>query len=76
MNQLDTDITYIPCGRIHYLTAVIDWYSRYVLAWELSSTMESTFCVDALSCADAGESGDIQHRPRKPVTSNASPVSC
>ena len=31
-----------------YLAAVIDWYSRYVLSWELSNTMESSFCVVAL----------------------------
>ncbi len=34
-----------------YLAAVIDWYSRYVLAWELSNSMESLFCVDALKQA-------------------------
>ena len=47
-----TDITYIPMRYgFMYLTAVIDWYSRYVLAWELSNTMESLFCVDALKHA-------------------------
>ena len=47
-----TDITYIPLRYgFMYLTAVIDWYSRYVLAWELSNTMESLFCVDALKHA-------------------------
>ncbi len=53
VNQVwSTDITYIPMRHGYmYLTAVIDWYSRYVLAWELSSTMESTFCVDALEHA-------------------------
>jgi len=44
-----TDITYI---RLHhgycYLVAVIDWYSRYVVSWRLSATMESDFCVEAL----------------------------
>lgn len=47
-----TDITYIP--MLHgfmYLAAVIDWHSRYILAWELSNTMESLFCVDALNHA-------------------------
>jgi putative transposase len=43
------DITYIPMhGGYMYLVAVIDWYSRYVLAWELSNSMESSFCVQAL----------------------------
>jgi len=44
-----TDITYIPLQKGYmFLTAVIDWYSRYVLAWELSNTLDSTFCVSAL----------------------------
>jgi len=53
VNQVwSTDITYIPMRNGYmYLTAVIDWYSRYVLAWELSNTMESLFCVDALEHA-------------------------
>ena len=47
-----TDITYIPMRYgFMFLTAIIDWYSRYVLAWELSNTMESLFCVDALKHA-------------------------
>lgn len=44
-----TDITYIPLADGYlYLTAVLDWYSRYVLAWRLSPTLEGTFCVEAL----------------------------
>ena len=47
-----TDITYIPMRYgFMYLVAVIDWFSRYVLAWELSNTLESIFCIDALKCA-------------------------
>lgn len=43
------DITYIPMAHgFVYLVAIMDWYSRRVLAWRLSNTMESTFCVDAL----------------------------
>ena len=43
------DITYIPLrGGFLYLTAVIDWYSRYVLAWRLSNSLESAFCIEAL----------------------------
>ena len=49
---LSTDITYIPMkGGFLYLTAVIDWYSRYVLSWELSNSMDSHFCVVALERA-------------------------
>lgn len=53
VNQVwSTDITYIPMARgFMYLVAVIDWYSRYVLSWELSNTMDTTFCIDALEKA-------------------------
>ena len=41
-----TDITYVPMqGGFAYLCAVIDWHSRYVLAWELSNTLDTAFCV-------------------------------
>lgn len=52
-NQVwSADITYIPMRRgFLYLVAVIDWWSRYVLAWELSNSMDSSFCVDALQKA-------------------------
>ena len=52
-NQVwSTDITYIPMPRgFMYLVAVIDWYSRYVLSWELSNTMDSGFCLKALESA-------------------------
>ena len=43
------DITYVPMARgFVYLAAVVDWYSRRVLAWRLSITMEAGFCVEAL----------------------------
>jgi putative transposase len=46
------DITYLPLrGGFLYLVAVLDWFSRYVLAWELSDNLESSFCVDALQRA-------------------------
>lgn len=44
-----SDITYIRLqGGFVYLTAVMDWYSRFVLSWEVSVSMESDFCVSAL----------------------------
>ena len=44
-----TDITYVPLpGGFMYLTAVMDWYSRFVIAWQLSNTLEAEFCVDTL----------------------------
>ena len=43
------DITYIPLAKGHvYLVAIIDWYSRYVLSWRLSNSLDNNFCVDAL----------------------------
>jgi len=44
-----TDITYIPMARgFLYLVAIMDWYSRYVLSWRLSNTLDASFCVEAL----------------------------
>jgi putative transposase len=44
-----TDITYVPlaCGFM-YLAAVLDWYSRYVIAWRLSNTLDGSFCLEML----------------------------
>ena len=47
-----SDITYIRLTRgFVYLVAILDWFSRYVLAWELSNTLEAGFCVRALQRA-------------------------
>ena len=47
-----TDITYIRLRQgFIYLVAIMDWYSRYVLAWEVSVSMDSAFCVSALDWA-------------------------
>lgn len=44
-----TDITYVPMARGYlYLTVILDWHSRYVLAWRLSKNLESGFCCEAL----------------------------
>lgn len=53
VNQVwSTDITYIRMlSGFVYLAAVMDWYSRYVLSWEISNTLESSFCVTALERA-------------------------
>ncbi|WME50797.1 IS3-like element ISPpu29 family transposase (plasmid) [Pseudomonas aeruginosa] len=52
-NQVwSTDITYIRLARgFAYLVAVIDWYSRKVLSWRLSNSMDASFCVDCLEDA-------------------------
>jgi putative transposase len=47
-----TDITYVPLARgFVFLVAVIDWYSRCVLSWRLSNTMDMSFCIEALEDA-------------------------
>jgi putative transposase len=50
INQVwSTDITYVPMREgFMYLTAVIDWFSRYVLAWRLSNSLEGSFCIEVL----------------------------
>lgn len=59
-----SDITYVPmaCGFM-YLVAVMDWWSRYVLAWELSNTMETEFCIRAWERA-------LEHAGCAPLISN------
>jgi putative transposase len=51
VNQVwSSDITYVRLlGAFVYLVAIIDWYWRYVLSWEVSTTMESDFCLSALN---------------------------
>lgn len=47
-----TDITYIPLRQgFMYLVAVMDWYTRYVLSWRLSNTLEGHFCIEALEAS-------------------------
>lgn len=60
-NQVwSTDITYVPMPKgFMYLTAVIDWYSRYILAWELSNTLDGYFCRLALEQALTGQQPEI-----------------
>lgn len=53
VNQVwSADITYIPMSRgFMYLVAILDWHSRYVVAWRLSNSLDSDFCVEALQAA-------------------------
>jgi putative transposase len=53
VNQVwSTDITYVRLkGGFVYLTAILDWFSRYVLSWEVSMTLDHSFCVSALDSA-------------------------
>lgn len=52
-NQVwSADITYVPMPQgFMYLVAIMDWFSRFVLTWRLSNTLESLFCLEALRLA-------------------------
>jgi putative transposase len=52
-NQVwSTDITYVPMPHgFMYLVAIIDWYSRFVIAWKLSNTLDGSFCLETLLMA-------------------------
>ena len=55
-----TDITYVPLAHgFLYLVAVMDWFSRHVLAWRLSNTLEGSFCIEALEEALAAATPEI-----------------
>ena len=63
------DITYIPMARgFVYLAVVLDWFSRRVLSWRLSITMEAAFCRrDAGGCdGPSRQAGDFTYGPRVP----------
>ena len=65
-----SDITYVPMAYgFMYLVAVMDWWSRYVLAWELSNSLDSEFCIRAWTkCASLRPAtADLQHRPGQPI---------
>lgn len=53
VNQVwSTDITYVPMAQgFLYLVAIVDWYSRYILSWEISNTLTTDFCLKALNDA-------------------------
>jgi putative transposase len=55
-----SDITYVPMRHgFMYLTAVIDWFSRYVLSWRLSNTLDGGFCLEALDEALSRDKPEI-----------------
>jgi putative transposase len=55
-----SDITYLPMPvGFMYLVAIMDWYSRYIVAWEISNTLDASFCVDALEAALQGQRPEI-----------------
>ena len=54
------DITYVPLLRgFMYLVVILDWYSRYVVSWQLSNTLDAAFCVQALEEALTGGRPEI-----------------
>ena len=62
--------TYIPMARgFCYLVAVIDWFTRKVLAWRLSITMDAAFCIEALeeALAETRQARHLQFRSGQPV---------
>jgi len=63
-NQVwSTDITYVRLAHgFVYLVAIMDWYSRYVLSWELSNSLDTSFCVEALERALARSRPEIFNR--------------
>jgi putative transposase len=70
-NQVwSADITYIRMARgFVYLVAIIDWWSRYVLSWRISTTLEPDFCVGGgfERCAKDSDARYFQYRPGQPV---------
>lgn len=55
-----SDITYLPMAQgFMYLTVVIDWYSRYVLSWQLSNSLDGRFCQESLEAALSGGTPEI-----------------
>jgi putative transposase len=74
-----TDISYIPMAKgFVYLVAIVDWFSRKVLAWRVSITMEADFCVEALEEALARYGKPEISTPTKAASLAAwlSPVCC
>ncbi len=55
-----TDNTYVPLANgFMYLAAIIDWYSRYVIAWRLSNTLDGSFCLEMLEEALSGGKPEV-----------------
>jgi len=70
-----TDITYIRLsGGFAYLVAIIDWYSRKVLSWRISNSMEAVFCADCLEEAFAPTASRKRSTAIKARSSPAKPL--
>ena len=77
-NQVwSTDITYIQMEKgFLYLVAVIDWYSRYVISWRISNTLETSFCLEALQEALTKGKPDIFNTDQGSQFTSLDFVSC
>jgi len=72
-----TDITYIRMRKgFVYLVAIMDWYSRYVLSWEASLTLETDFCVKALERALQGAQPEIFNSDQGPQFTSEEFITC
>ena len=68
VNRVDqvwaADITYIPMAKgFLYLVAIMDWHSRHVLAWKLSNTMDTSFCVEGVGGTESTPIASGKGRP-------------
>jgi putative transposase len=71
------DITYVPMAAgFMYLAAVIDWYSRYVVAWRLSNTLDGSFCLEMLEEALRGGRPEVFNTDQGVQFTAAASVGC
>ena len=76
-NQVwSADITDVPLPRDSCTCAILDWYSRYVLSWRLSNSLEESFCLECLRRPGPGSTGDFQHGPGMQFTAKRGRVGC
>lgn len=72
-----SDITYIRMKNgFLYLTVIMDWYSRYVISWRLSNTMEAGFCVEALKEALQQRRPEISNTDQGPQYTGTDYITC
>ena len=69
------DITYIPMAKgFLYLVAIMDWYTRYVVAWRLSNTLDADFCVETLEEALGKGKPEVFNTDTRAASSPAKPL--
>jgi len=71
------DITFIRMRKgFIYLTAIMDWFSRYILSWKISITIDAKFCIEALSSALTMGTPDIFNSDQGPQFTSSEFTSC